>query len=61
MLTVRQSLAYAEMRLILARIIHEFDIELADDSKDWTGRQKAFALWDRIPLNVYLTPVKAES
>jgi hypothetical protein len=46
------------MRLILARIIYDFDMKLADDSKLWIERQKAFALWNRIPLNVYLTPVR---
>ena len=50
------SLAYAEMRLILARMLFEFDITLAEDSKRWIERQKAFVIWDRIPLNVYLTP-----
>ncbi|KAK7743643.1 hypothetical protein SLS62_010546 [Diatrype stigma] len=55
---IGRNLAYAEMRLILARIVYDFDLELADDSKNWIERQRAFALWDRIPLNVYLTPVK---
>jgi hypothetical protein len=45
------------MRLILARIIYDFDFKLADDSKQWVERQKAYMLWDRLPLNVYLTPV----
>lgn len=53
-----RSLAYAEMRLIMARIVYDFDMKLADDSKDWIKRQRAFSLWDRIPLNVYLTPVE---
>ncbi|RYP67847.1 hypothetical protein DL771_007024 [Monosporascus sp. 5C6A] len=55
---IGRNLAYAEMRLILARIVYDFDMKLADDSKDWIKRQKAFSLWDRIPLNVYLTPVQ---
>ncbi|KAI1846205.1 hypothetical protein JX265_010582 [Neoarthrinium moseri] len=54
---IGRNLAYAEMRLILARLIFDFDMKLADDSKRWIERQKAFPLWDRIPLNVYLTPV----
>ena len=62
MLTVlARSLAYAEMRLILARLIYQFDITIADDSKGWIERQKAYTLWDRIPLNVYLTPVTSAS
>ncbi|RYP71152.1 hypothetical protein DL769_004740 [Monosporascus sp. CRB-8-3] len=55
---IGRNLAYAEMRLILARIVYDFDMRLADDSKDWIKRQKTFSLWDRIPLNVYLTPVQ---
>ncbi|KAI1473978.1 putative cytochrome P450 [Daldinia eschscholtzii] len=55
---IGRNLAYAEMRLILARIIFEFDLKLSDDSKQWIERQDAYLLWDRIPLNVTLTPVK---
>lgn len=54
---IGRNLAYAEMRLILARIIFDFDLKLADDSKNWIERQKAFPLWDRVPLNVYVTPL----
>jgi hypothetical protein len=46
------------MRLILARIVYGFDLKLAEDSKKWIERQREFGLWDRIPLNVYLTPVR---
>lgn len=57
------SLAYAEMRLILARMLFEFDMTLAEDSHRWIERQRAFVIWERIPLNVYLAPVvrKGES
>ncbi|KAL0933325.1 isotrichodermin C-15 hydroxylase [Colletotrichum truncatum] len=56
---IGQNLAYAEMRLILARVIFDFDITYAGDiaNEDWIGRQKAFGVWGRIPLNVHLTPV----
>ncbi|KAI0484433.1 isotrichodermin C-15 hydroxylase [Xylariaceae sp. FL0804] len=54
---IGRNLAYAEMRLILARVLFDFDLKLADESKDWIGRQKSFALWARIPLDVYMTPV----
>ena len=52
------SLAYAEMRLILARIVFDFDMKLADDSRDWVKRQKTYTLWDRLPLMIHLIPVK---
>lgn len=53
---IGKNLAYAEMRLILTRILFNFDLELADD-KDWLKEQKAHILWTKPPLNVYLTPV----
>jgi cytochrome P450 len=53
-----QSLAYVEMRLILASIIYMFDMKLAPDSERWIERQKNFNVWDRIPLNVYLVPAR---
>ena len=52
------SLAYAEMRLILARIMFEFDLSLADESKDWLRNASAFTTWRKMPLYVSLTPVK---
>jgi cytochrome P450 len=57
MLTDYSSLAYAEMRLILARILFNFNLALADGSENWVDRQKIFILWDKPPLPVYLTPV----
>ncbi|TQN67766.1 Averantin hydroxylase [Colletotrichum shisoi] len=56
-LVVNISLAYAEMRLLLARIVYDFDIKLAEGNGPWIERQRSFGLWDRIPLHVHLTPV----
>lgn len=50
------SLAYTEMRIILARIIWNFEMRLADDSRDWTDSQDAWVVWEKPTLNVYLTP-----
>lgn len=50
------SLAYIEMRLILARVLWNFDMTTAEDSKDWIKRQKIYMLWEKGPLNVHLTP-----
>ncbi|KAI9150750.1 Trichothecene C-15 hydroxylase [Paramyrothecium foliicola] len=50
------SLAYMEMRLILARIILNFDIELALQSRDWMKDQKVCFFWKKPPLWVYLKP-----
>jgi hypothetical protein len=45
------SLAYSEMKLILARIIFNFDLELVDKGSDWTD-QEAYILWRKTPLLV---------
>ncbi|KAK0125939.1 hypothetical protein ONS95_007563 [Cadophora gregata] len=52
---IGKNLAYAEMRLILARVLWNFDIEFAEgeESKDWLD-QKSWTLWDKGPLNVVL-------
>ncbi|KAG9231681.1 cytochrome P450 [Amylocarpus encephaloides] len=50
------NLAYIEMRLILARIIWNFDMELDPDSQDWTKGQSVFFFWKKPDLNVRLKP-----
>ncbi|KAH7093788.1 benzoate 4-monooxygenase cytochrome P450 [Paraphoma chrysanthemicola] len=48
-------LAYAEMRLIMARLLWNFDIALADENDRWDwGEQKTYILWDKKPLEVKL-------
>lgn len=52
---IGQSLAYAEMRLILARLIYAFDFQLADPKDVWEwSTQKTFILWEKEPLKVFL-------
>lgn len=38
LLTILTSLAYAEMRLIPARMIWNFDMELVPESQDWVDQ-----------------------
>ena len=45
------SLAYMQMRMILARVLWNFDFELLDSSKNWDD-QKVFMAWDKKPLNI---------
>lgn len=52
-----RSLAYAEMRLLLAKMLWHFDFELADPEDDWYGRLKAFMVWERGNLKIRLKPV----
>ncbi|RSL44268.1 hypothetical protein CEP54_014744 [Fusarium duplospermum] len=53
-----RNLAYVEMRVILARIIWNFDLSLPEQSQNWLERQKVYIIfWDKGPLIVNLTPV----
>ncbi|KAJ4213738.1 hypothetical protein NW759_010735 [Fusarium solani] len=53
---IGKNLAYAEMRLILARLLWKFDLEILEESKDWDS-QKSFLLWEKGALLVRLTEV----
>lgn len=41
---IGRNLAYAEMRIVLARVLFEFDLELMESSKSWLDNLKSFAL-----------------
>jgi hypothetical protein len=45
------------MRLILARLIWNFDLVLDEKSRRWVEELKMFLLWEKQPLFVKLTPV----
>ncbi|KAM0263717.1 hypothetical protein ACHAQJ_001031 [Trichoderma viride] len=57
---IGKNLAYSEMRLILARVIMEYDIKLAEGTKGWDTRSKVYSLWEKGSVNAYLIPRKAE-
>ncbi|RAQ47341.1 cytochrome P450 monooxygenase [Aspergillus flavus] len=46
---IGRNLAYAEMRVILARVLWNFDLELCEESTQWSD-QKAYTLWEKPPL-----------
>ncbi|KAK0614378.1 toxin biosynthesis cytochrome P450 monooxygenase [Immersiella caudata] len=50
-----QSLAWHEMRLILAKVVWNFDMELVEGSERW-DEQKCFVLWSKGPLLVKMVP-----
>ena len=54
---IGRNLAYAEMRIILARVLFEFDLELMESSNSWLEDLKNFTLWQKDPLMVRLRPV----
>lgn len=60
MLTCLLSLAFVELRLILARIVFKFDLELAPESQGWADDQELFSFWNKPALNVYFKPRKME-
>ncbi|EAQ83585.1 hypothetical protein CHGG_09989 [Chaetomium globosum CBS 148.51] len=42
-----KNLAYIEMRLILVRILWNFDLRIAEDSLDWMSKQRIYNLWEK--------------
>lgn len=54
---IGKNLAWMEIRLIVARLLWAFDIELCDESKGWKDNMPIFGLYQRGPLTVKLTPV----
>ncbi|KAK8091868.1 hypothetical protein PG997_002229 [Apiospora hydei] len=51
-----QNMAYHEMRLLAAKVLFNFDLELCAESRNWT-EQKVFILWDKKPLMCKLRAV----
>ncbi|EAW12295.1 putative sterigmatocystin biosynthesis cytochrome P450 monooxygenase [Aspergillus clavatus NRRL 1] len=51
---IGKNLAYTEMRVILARVLYNFDLQLCEESRDWKD-QKTFVLWEKKPLMCRLT------
>jgi hypothetical protein len=45
------------MRLMLARLLWRFDLELMADSLEW-DKQRVFVLWEKGELNVKITEVQ---
>ncbi|KAF2640385.1 cytochrome P450 monooxygenase-like protein [Massarina eburnea CBS 473.64] len=53
-----KNLAYAEMRLMIAKILFNFDLELQDEARNWLVGQKLYTLWVKPDLMVRLKPVQ---
>ncbi|KAF4436462.1 cytochrome P450 [Fusarium austroafricanum] len=52
---IGKNLAYHEIRLIMANVLWNFDIELCEESKGWL-EQDAYFVWEKPPLVVQLRP-----
>lgn len=53
------SLANHEMRLVLASMIWNFDLELCEESESWLD-QKVYILWVKGPLMVKLKTIRGK-
>ncbi|KAF2158976.1 hypothetical protein M409DRAFT_38012 [Zasmidium cellare ATCC 36951] len=58
---IGMNLAYAELRLILARVIWDFEMEISASSEGWMENQDSYLLWQKQPLWVRLVPRKGDS
>jgi cytochrome P450 len=55
---IGQNLAFAEMRLILARLVWNFDMEHTEESRGWMMKdQKIWFTFEKRPMMVHLKPV----
>ncbi|PLN79965.1 cytochrome P450 monooxygenase [Aspergillus taichungensis] len=52
---IGRNLAYMEMRLAMALMLWHFDMELCEESKDWSN-QKVYLLWQKPALMVKMSP-----
>jgi hypothetical protein len=43
------------MRLIMARLLWNFDLALDEESANW-NEQKIYGLWEKPPLKVFVKP-----
>lgn len=53
----QHSMAYVEMRMIMVKMLWNFDYELCDENDSWLD-QKVYLVWKKEPLMVQLKPRK---
>ena len=46
------SLAYLELRCILAKLVYAYDLELVDKDLNWAEKSSAWGLWWKPELNL---------
>jgi cytochrome P450 len=47
---IGKNLAYAELRLILARLVWKFDLLRQPGNDEWVENMRGYTLWDKPPL-----------
>jgi hypothetical protein len=40
--------------MLMCKVLWNFDLALAEDSKDWVAQCKAYLIWEKPPLHVYV-------
>jgi hypothetical protein len=53
------SLAYVEARLILTKLVFNFDLELCPESRSWIN-QEMYVNWEKPPLFINIRDRQAE-
>lgn len=56
-LTRPYSMAYAVIRLVICKLLWNFDLQLSPESDNWMSGQAVFMLYIKPPLVVKFTPV----
>ena len=51
----KSSLALLELRIVLAKILWKFDMQLVDDKLDWEKENKNYVFWEKPALPVLFT------
>ncbi|TEA14667.1 Cytochrome P450 monooxygenase alt3 [Colletotrichum sidae] len=47
---VGKSMAYAELRIVVTKLLWNFNLELVDRSEEWVNKQKVYLIWQKEPL-----------
>lgn len=53
---IGMNLAYVELRLVMARILWNFELKLDASCSNWVDDLVEYFGWEKTPLLVYLTP-----
>jgi cytochrome P450 len=51
------SIAYMEMRVLMAKFLYNFTFELANPDYDWVSTKKAYGAWDNGGLKLRLKKI----
>lgn len=49
-----RSIAYMEMRILMAKFLYNFDFELAEPNEDWMSKKRAYGAWNNSGLKLRL-------